>query len=154
MDCVLCCVVSSELSSKLQDTLEMIEEQLDVALSKTCSGFDVAHYEKVQSAYRLLGKTQVSGWCDGIGRHFLHYMFNFSCLPVYLFTCQLVCLVHLFVCLFVSLAVCLLVCLSVCLAVRRILRSVWQMFSICSVMAHSSQGIVGKVDGQFLHTRW
>lgn len=51
--------VYSELSSKLQDTLEMIEEQLDVALSKTCSGFDVNHYEKVQNAYKLLGKTQV-----------------------------------------------------------------------------------------------
>ena len=49
----------SELSSKLQDTLEMIEEALDVALSKTCGGFDEKHYEKVQTAYRLLGKTQV-----------------------------------------------------------------------------------------------
>ncbi|KAK2140314.1 hypothetical protein LSH36_1395g00066 [Paralvinella palmiformis] len=44
----------SELSSKLQDTLEMIEESLDVALSKTCNGFDEKHYEKVQVAYRLL----------------------------------------------------------------------------------------------------
>lgn len=52
---------SSELSSKLQDTLEMIEEQLDVALSKTCNNFDTKHYEKVQTAYRLLGKTQVRG---------------------------------------------------------------------------------------------
>ncbi|CAG5128982.1 unnamed protein product [Candidula unifasciata] len=48
----------SELSSKLQDTLEMIEEQLDVALSKTCAGFDEAYYQKVQRAYRQLGKTQ------------------------------------------------------------------------------------------------
>ena len=63
---MLCCVTSSELSSKLQDTLEMIEEQLDVALSKICSGFDVVHYEKVQNAYRLLGKTQVSDYCDGL----------------------------------------------------------------------------------------
>lgn len=52
----------SELSSKLQDTLEMIEESLDVALSKTCAGFDQSHYEKVQTAYRLLGKTQVSAY--------------------------------------------------------------------------------------------
>ena len=51
--------VFSELSSKLQDTLEMIEESLDVALSKTCNGFDEKHYEKVQTAYKLLGKTQV-----------------------------------------------------------------------------------------------
>lgn len=37
----------------------MIEEQLDVALSKTCTKFDINQYEKVQLAYRLLGKTQV-----------------------------------------------------------------------------------------------
>uniref|UniRef100_A0A9J7XBG7 VPS50 subunit of EARP/GARPII complex n=1 Tax=Cyprinus carpio carpio TaxID=630221 RepID=A0A9J7XBG7_CYPCA len=48
----------SELNSKLQDTLEQIEEQLDVALSKTCKHFDVSHYTKVQLAYKLLGKTQ------------------------------------------------------------------------------------------------
>ena len=48
------------VDEKLQDTLEMIEESLDVALSKTCNGFDEKHYEKVQIAYRLLGKTQVS----------------------------------------------------------------------------------------------
>jgi len=47
------------LNSKLQDTLVMIEEQLDVALSKTCSNFDIVHYEKVQKAYKLLNKTQV-----------------------------------------------------------------------------------------------
>ena len=38
----------------------MIEEQLDVALSKTCTGFDEVHYQKVQRAYSQLGKTQVS----------------------------------------------------------------------------------------------
>ncbi|XP_033752043.1 syndetin-like isoform X2 [Pecten maximus] len=58
----------SELSSKLQDTLEMIEEQLDVALSKTCSHFDVVHYEKVQIAYRLLDKTQTA--MDQLHMHF------------------------------------------------------------------------------------
>lgn len=36
------------------------QEQLDVALSKTCKNFDVSHYTKVQLAYTLLGKTQVS----------------------------------------------------------------------------------------------
>ncbi|KAK7500494.1 hypothetical protein BaRGS_00008401 [Batillaria attramentaria] len=64
----------SELSSKLQDTLEMIEEQLDVALSKTCSGFDVAHYEKVQNAYRLLGKTQTA--MDQLHMHFASAIHN------------------------------------------------------------------------------
>lgn len=38
-----------------------LQEQLDVALSKTCKHFDVVHYTKVQLAYTLLGKTQVSG---------------------------------------------------------------------------------------------
>ena len=37
-----------------------LQEQLDVALSKTCKHFDVSHYTKVQLAYTLLGKTQVS----------------------------------------------------------------------------------------------
>lgn len=37
-----------------------MQEQLDVALSKTCKHFDVSHYTKVQLAYKLLGKTQVS----------------------------------------------------------------------------------------------
>ncbi|KAJ8298925.1 hypothetical protein KUTeg_022985 [Tegillarca granosa] len=64
----------SELSSKLQDTLEMIEEQLDVALSKTCSNFEVAHYEKVQTAYRLLGKTQTA--MDQLHMHFASAIHN------------------------------------------------------------------------------
>lgn len=64
----------SELSSKLQDTLEMIEEQLDVALSKICSGFDVTHYEKVQNAYRLLGKTQTA--MDQLHMHFASAIHN------------------------------------------------------------------------------
>lgn len=38
-----------------------LQEQLDVALSKTCKHFDDLHYTKVQLAYSLLGKTQVSG---------------------------------------------------------------------------------------------
>lgn len=37
----------------------MTEEQLDVALSKVCLNFDEVHYEKLQEAYSLLGKTQV-----------------------------------------------------------------------------------------------
>ena len=46
-----CSYFCSELSSKLQDTLLMIEEQLDVALSKICNNFDTLHYEKLQKAY-------------------------------------------------------------------------------------------------------
>lgn len=64
----------SELNSKLQDTLEQIEEQLDVALSKTCKNFDVAHYTKVQLAYKLLGKTQTA--MDQLHMHFTQAIHN------------------------------------------------------------------------------
>ncbi|XP_063308326.1 syndetin isoform X2 [Pelobates fuscus] len=64
----------SELHSKLQDTLEQIEEQLDVALSKICKNFDVAHYTKVQQAYRLLGKTQTA--MDQLHMHFTQAIHN------------------------------------------------------------------------------
>ncbi|XP_022109307.1 syndetin-like [Acanthaster planci] len=64
----------SELSSKLQDTLEMIEEQLDQALAKTCMNFDVKHYEKVQTAYTLLGKTQTA--MDQLHMHFTSAIHN------------------------------------------------------------------------------
>uniref|UniRef100_A0A8C9W671 VPS50 subunit of EARP/GARPII complex n=1 Tax=Scleropages formosus TaxID=113540 RepID=A0A8C9W671_SCLFO len=64
----------SELNSKLQDTLEQIEEQLDVALSKTCKHFDVAHYNKVQLAYSLLGKTQTA--MDQLHMHFTQAIHN------------------------------------------------------------------------------
>jgi ribosomal protein L44E len=49
----------SELSSKLQDTQQQIELELEAALAKNCLHFDTHHYEKVQTAYRHLGKTQV-----------------------------------------------------------------------------------------------
>lgn len=64
----------SELNSKLQDTLVMIEEQLDVALSKTCSNFDIVHYEKVQKAYKLLNKTQTA--MDQLHMHFTSAIHN------------------------------------------------------------------------------
>ncbi|CAM4631745.1 unnamed protein product [Leuciscus chuanchicus] len=64
----------SELNSKLQDTLEQIEEQLDVALSKTCKHFEVSHYTKVQLAYKLLGKTQTA--MDQLHMHFTQAIHN------------------------------------------------------------------------------
>ncbi|XP_077862394.1 syndetin-like [Saccoglossus kowalevskii] len=64
----------SELNSKLQDTLEMIEEQLDQALAKTCLNFDTHHYNKVQTAYRLLGKTQTA--MDQLHMHFTSAIHN------------------------------------------------------------------------------
>ncbi|XP_010192645.1 PREDICTED: coiled-coil domain-containing protein 132, partial [Mesitornis unicolor] len=64
----------SELNSKLQDTLEQIEEQLDVALSKICKNFDISHYKKKKQAYRLLGKTQTA--MDQLHMHFTQAIHN------------------------------------------------------------------------------
>ncbi|XP_052286176.1 syndetin-like isoform X2 [Dreissena polymorpha] len=64
----------SELSSKLQDTLESIEEQLDYALSKTCVRFDAKHYQKIQQAYDLLGKRQMA--LDQLHLHFTSAIHN------------------------------------------------------------------------------
>lgn len=64
----------SELSSKLQDTIEMIEEQLDEALAKACSKFDAIYYEKLQMAYRRLGKTQTA--MDQLHMHFTTAIHN------------------------------------------------------------------------------
>lgn len=64
----------SELSSKLQDTLELIEEQLDFALSKTCTKFDKIHYEKLQMAYTLLGKRQTA--MDQLHLHYTSAIHN------------------------------------------------------------------------------
>ncbi|OXB84733.1 UNVERIFIED_CONTAM: hypothetical protein H355_001210 [Colinus virginianus] len=53
---------------------EMLEEQLDVALSKICKNFDISHYTKVQQAYRLLGKTQTA--MDQLHMHFTQAIHN------------------------------------------------------------------------------
>ncbi|RWS09903.1 syndetin-like protein, partial [Dinothrombium tinctorium] len=58
----------SELSAKLQDTLEMTEEQIDGTLSKICTAFNSETYSKLQTAYKLLGKTQPS--MDQLLMHF------------------------------------------------------------------------------------
>ena len=49
-----------QLASKLQDTLEMMEERLDVALAKVCVDFAPTMYERLSVAFALLGKTQTS----------------------------------------------------------------------------------------------
>ncbi|KAK3932845.1 Syndetin [Frankliniella fusca] len=56
------------LSSKLQDTLVMTEEQLDVALGKICEKFDETLYGQLQAAYAQLGKTQAA--MDQLHMHF------------------------------------------------------------------------------------
>ena len=49
-----------QLASKLQDTLEMMEERLDVALAKVCVDFTPTLYDRLCAAFALLGKTQTS----------------------------------------------------------------------------------------------
>lgn len=48
------------LSAKLRDTLEMAEEQLDVALAKVCVNYNEVDYTRVQEAWKLVGKTQMA----------------------------------------------------------------------------------------------
>lgn len=50
----------------------MIDESMDVALSKTCNHFDEDYYSRIQTAYRLMGKTQVCPM-------FNFLMFNVQC---------------------------------------------------------------------------
>ncbi|CAG2107981.1 unnamed protein product [Medioppia subpectinata] len=64
----------SELNTKLQDTLEMTEEQIDVALSKMCLTFNRQLYHKLMSAYNLLGKTQTA--MDQLLMHFASAIHN------------------------------------------------------------------------------
>ncbi|XP_071532040.1 syndetin [Panulirus ornatus] len=64
----------SELSTKLQDTLEGAEEQLDVALAKVAANFNEASYEKLQIAYGLLGKTQTL--MDQLHMHLTSHIHN------------------------------------------------------------------------------
>ncbi|XP_014254071.1 syndetin [Cimex lectularius] len=56
------------LSMKLKETLEMAEEKLDNTLAEMCCGFEENIYEKLHSAYFLLGKTQIA--MDQFPMHF------------------------------------------------------------------------------------
>ena len=64
----------SELNTKLQDTLENTEEQIDVALSKMCLTFNKDMYVKLMCAYNLLGKTQTA--MDQLLMHFASAIHN------------------------------------------------------------------------------
>ncbi|CAF0810355.1 unnamed protein product [Adineta ricciae] len=59
-----------DLSSKLQDTLDFIEESIDVTLAKLCSHFNPHTYQSLLNAYRLLGKS--SGSMEQLQMHFLN----------------------------------------------------------------------------------
>lgn len=60
------CVVA--LTQRLQDTLNLAEEQLDGVLASVCYKFDAETYTKLQRAYSLLDKTQVA--MDQLHMHF------------------------------------------------------------------------------------
>ncbi|XP_072941384.1 syndetin [Epargyreus clarus] len=50
----------ADLTTRLQDTLDMTEEKLDSVLSSICYNFDESIFMKLKKAYDLLGKTQAA----------------------------------------------------------------------------------------------
>ncbi|CAH1989145.1 unnamed protein product [Acanthoscelides obtectus] len=65
------------LTYKLQETLENTDAQLDRVLSQTCYHFDSERYQKLQLAYQLLGKSQVS-MIDHLHVHYITAIYNSS----------------------------------------------------------------------------
>ncbi|CAG2180928.1 unnamed protein product, partial [Oppiella nova] len=63
-----------ELNAKLQDTLDVTEEQIDVALSRMCLSFNRQLYVRLMKAYELLGKTQTA--MDQLLMHFASAVHN------------------------------------------------------------------------------
>ena len=59
-----------DLSTKLQDTLDFIEESIDVTLAKLCSNFNSHIYQRLLNAYRLLGKSLT--FMDQLQMHFVN----------------------------------------------------------------------------------
>ncbi|KAB0791414.1 hypothetical protein PPYR_03214 [Photinus pyralis] len=66
------CVAS--LTNKLQETLQDTEEKLDKVLAQMCFYFDSVRYAKLQSAYKLLGKTQIA--MDHLHMHYSSAIYN------------------------------------------------------------------------------
>lgn len=75
------CVVV--LAGKLQDTLVMTEEQLDVALASICQTFSAEIYSKLQSAYAQLGKRRIA--MDQLHMHYTSAIHNSAFNVVYHF---------------------------------------------------------------------
>lgn len=59
-----------DLSTKLQDTLDFIEESIDVTLARLCTNFNPHTYQRLLNAYHLLGKSLTS--MDQLQMHFLN----------------------------------------------------------------------------------
>lgn len=64
----------SELSSKLQETLEMAEEQLDSAVSRVALSFNPTLYEKLFIAFGLFNKIQIM--MDQLHMHLTSHIHN------------------------------------------------------------------------------
>ncbi|KAI4455060.1 hypothetical protein MML48_9g00009008 [Holotrichia oblita] len=62
------------LTNKLQETLEYTEQQLDRVLAQICYYFDSSKYNKLQMAYKLLGKTQIA--VDHLHMHYISAIYN------------------------------------------------------------------------------
>lgn len=63
------------LSSKLQETLECTDGQLERILAQTCYYFNGERYEKLQVAYNLLEKSQIS-MIDNLHVHYITAIYN------------------------------------------------------------------------------
>jgi hypothetical protein len=70
----LCCIKTffcfRDLSTKLQDTLDFIEESVDVTLAKLCSNFNPHTYQRLLNAYHLLKKSLT--FMDQLQMHFVN----------------------------------------------------------------------------------
>ncbi|KAA0194968.1 hypothetical protein HAZT_HAZT001710 [Hyalella azteca] len=64
----------SDLSAKLQETLEMAEEQLDCAIGRVVVNFNANTYAKLHSAYMLLNKRQAL--MDQLHMHLTSHIHN------------------------------------------------------------------------------
>lgn len=67
------CVVA--LTSKLQETLEFTDGQLERILAQTCYYFSGERYKKLQIAYNLLEKSQIS-MIDNLHVHYITAIYN------------------------------------------------------------------------------
>ena len=72
-----------QLSVKLQDTLEIAEESLDVALSKVCVDFDQDRYQLLVEAYALLGAGKTQSSMDQLLMHLTSAIHNTAWNVVY-----------------------------------------------------------------------
>ncbi|KAL3271973.1 hypothetical protein HHI36_022442 [Cryptolaemus montrouzieri] len=69
------CIVA--LTSKLQETIENTDSQLDRALAQTCLHFNGNYFAKLQEAFRLLEKSQ-SSVIDSLHVHYITAIYNQS----------------------------------------------------------------------------